>query len=363
MAITNPAILQLLANMRNNRWINDITRLNEENMNVINDAFINIIENGLGTLSPQDITFTDDLVFTYDFGKYKIDSKLGRVTVPASGKTILELLEDAYSEEKLPTVTNPTVSFSLNVSTTVKGEVGTTFSAPEATLKVTSLGDYEYGPENTGVKFQSGNVEITTGSQIVTNSSDMLLSDTLSLTRDSGGTFTDNNQSVTFSYKAAYTDGVAPYTNLGKERLDLKIQSNDTDPLTGNKTTTYKGYRKIFGGGTSATSLTSAIIYALPAMSKNSLDTLADSESTAYEFTVASGSKTAVFAIPSDMIVDKNPVFQLFTMGWNYTETFPSQTIAVKAAGNSATKDYTVYTLSPPAGFIAETTNFRVYFN
>lgn len=53
MATTNPAILQLLANMKNNRWINDITRLNEENMNVINDAFINIIENGLGSLSSQ----------------------------------------------------------------------------------------------------------------------------------------------------------------------------------------------------------------------------------------------------------------------------------------------------------------------
>lgn len=359
MATTNPAILQLLANMKNNRWINDITRLNEENMNVINDAFINIIENGLGTLSPQDITFTDDLIFTYDFGKYKVDSELGRVTVPAKNKTLLQLLEDAYSEEKLPTVANPTVSFSLNVGTTVEGEVGTTFSAPKATLKITSLGDYEYGPEDTEVKFQSGNVSIHTGEEGTTSLRDMLLNDTLSLTRSSGGTYTDNDQSITFSYEATYGNGVAPYTNLGRTKSDLAIKSAT---LTGNKTTTYKGYRKIFGGGTSATSLTSATIYALPAMS-NSLEPLADSESTAYEFTVASGSKTAVFAIPSDMIVDKNPKFQLFTMSWNSTETFPSQTIAVKAAGNSATKDYTVYTLSPSAGFIAETTRYRVYFN
>ena len=53
MATTNPAILQLLANMQNNRWINDITRLNEENMNAINDAFISIIENGLNVLSDK----------------------------------------------------------------------------------------------------------------------------------------------------------------------------------------------------------------------------------------------------------------------------------------------------------------------
>ena len=283
--------------------------------------------------------------------------------MPAKNKTLLQLLEDAYSEEKLPTVTNPTVSFSLNVGATVKGEVGTAFSAPKATLKITSLGDYEYGPENTGVKFQSDNVEIKTGSQTVTNSSDMLLNSTLSLTKDSGGIFTDNNQSVTFSYEAVYTDGVAPYTNLGKEKSDLKIKSNVTDPLTASATVTYKGYRKIFGGGTSADSLTSATIYALPTMSKNSLDPLANSDSTAYEFTVANGSKTAVFAIPSDMITDKNPKFQLFTMSWGDTEALPSQTVAVKAAGSSSTKNYTVYAFSPTGGFTAETTRYRVYFN
>lgn len=51
MTITNPAILQLLANMKNNKWKNDITRLNEENMNAINNAFVTIIENGLDVLS------------------------------------------------------------------------------------------------------------------------------------------------------------------------------------------------------------------------------------------------------------------------------------------------------------------------
>lgn len=59
MAITNPAILQLLADMKNNKWRNDITRLNEENMNAINNAFVTIIENGLNVLSEEDKTLRE----------------------------------------------------------------------------------------------------------------------------------------------------------------------------------------------------------------------------------------------------------------------------------------------------------------
>lgn len=50
-----------------------------------------------GGASADDIVFTEDLVFTYAFGKYKPVN--GKVTVPATGKTMTELLNDAYAED------------------------------------------------------------------------------------------------------------------------------------------------------------------------------------------------------------------------------------------------------------------------
>lgn len=66
MATINPAILQLLANMENNKWTNDVTRLNAENMNVINDAFINIINNGLRVLSDEVTELQENAILESD---------------------------------------------------------------------------------------------------------------------------------------------------------------------------------------------------------------------------------------------------------------------------------------------------------
>ena len=77
---------------------------------------------GDSELLAKSVMFDSDLVLTYQFGKYTpVD---GKVTVPAKNKSLYELLLDAYSEDKNPTVTKPSLSLS---STTAKAyEVGTT---------------------------------------------------------------------------------------------------------------------------------------------------------------------------------------------------------------------------------------------
>ena len=50
------------------------------------------------------VSFDQNLTFTYAFGKY-IPGGDGQVTVPAEGKTLEQLLTDAFAEEKNPTIT------------------------------------------------------------------------------------------------------------------------------------------------------------------------------------------------------------------------------------------------------------------
>ena len=56
----------------------------------------------------DNIYFAEDLVLTYQFGKYSPQN--GKVTVPANGKSVSELFEDAFAEDIMPSVTQPSVT-------------------------------------------------------------------------------------------------------------------------------------------------------------------------------------------------------------------------------------------------------------
>ena len=112
-----------------------------------------------GGSSTDDIVFTEDLVFTYQFGKYTPVG--GKVTVPAKDKTLTELLNDAFAEDQNPTVTQPSVT--LTAAKIKAYEVGTKVS-PDYSA-VLNPGSYEFEPKATGIVASAWKVTNTDGGE------------------------------------------------------------------------------------------------------------------------------------------------------------------------------------------------------
>ena len=100
---------------------------------------------GEDTLLAKSVMFDSDMVFTEQFGKYKPTD--GKVTIPSNNKSLYEVLIDAYSEDKNPTITQP--SMTISSSTAKAYEVGT--NVTPAYSSSFNAGSYEYGPNPTGV--------------------------------------------------------------------------------------------------------------------------------------------------------------------------------------------------------------------
>ena len=216
------------------------------------------------------VTFSKDMVFTYEFGKYSPDSS-GQVTIPSNGKTIEGLFEDAYVEEKNPDITQPYVSVS---SSQMKAyEVGTKVT-PSYTATL-NPGSYQYGAA-TGITATSWNVVL----------------DGKTLTSDTG-TFKEiqvgDNTDLKINAIASYGDGSIPKTNLGNEYASGQIKAGSTNAQSSALT----GYRQIFYGVNDSTEpLTSAIIRGLIAGGE------AASAMTINSIKAQEGTKRIIIAVP-----------------------------------------------------------------
>lgn len=176
-------------------------------------------------------TFDNDFIFTSQFGKY-VPGETGSVTVSAKGKTMSELLTDAYSTEDTEfDVTAPYITLTAGSTQGYKAyEVGTTV---EPTYSISfNAGSYPYGPA-TGVTTKS--YSATFNGETLTGSS---------------GTFTsfvvpdDFNQRV--SAHANYNAATAsPNSNLGNPVDEKKIGEGQTEHKYGAYMTSY---RSIFYG-------------------------------------------------------------------------------------------------------------------
>ena len=176
-------------------------------------------------------TFEKDFIFTSQFGKYAPDST-GSVTVAAKGKTMSELLTDAYATEDTDfSVTNPSITLTAGSSQGYKAyEVGTEV-APTYSISF-SEGSYPYGPA-TGV---------TTKAYSVTFNGETLTS--------ASGTFTKKVVTDGFSQRvsayATYNAATAsPNSNLGNPVDSKKIGEGQTETKYGSYLTSY---RSIFYG-------------------------------------------------------------------------------------------------------------------
>jgi hypothetical protein len=182
-------------------------------------------------LSYYEETFEKDFIFTSQFGKYTPDST-GSVTVAAKGKTMSELLTDAYSTEDTEfDVTNPYITLTAGTNQGYKAyEVGTTV-APTYSISF-NAGKYPYGP-STGVTTKA--YSVTFNGETLTGAS---------------GTFAETVVTDGFNQKVAayatYNAATAsPNSNLGNPVDSKKIGEGQTETKYGSALT---GYRSIFYG-------------------------------------------------------------------------------------------------------------------
>lgn len=276
----------------------------------------------------------------------------------SAGTSLEALLSGMLQQELNPSASIPTASISVSGS---NGEVGTSYTLPTATLKIDSVGSYTYGPA-TGITFAIGDVELKQGSNSKKNESVMGQDSTIKLAAtDTATLYTDSAKSYKFTATASHSEGAVPVTNLGNEYPDAKIAAGDI--TIADKTATFTGWRRIFGGGTTAADINSTNIRALAQLKKTSDSVPTTSGGKGIVFNAAQGSTKVVFAYPSSWTT-KTPKFEIFTMAWGATEGFEKSTVNVADArgGENGLKEYTVYTYTPATPLAAENTQYCVYF-
>lgn len=284
-----------------------------------------LVANGLtGEVSAKEVMFDSDLVLTQNFGRYTTTN--GKVTVPAEGKSWYDVLMDAYSQDKNPTVTQPSVSLTANA---IKAyEVGTkvtpTYSAS------LNAGTYEYGPA-TGITPMSWSV--TDGAETKTTASGSFAELTVA---------DDTSYSITAT--AAYGAGAIPKTALGSDYAVGQISAGSKSATKGTLT----GYRCFFYGvldsSTADAPLTSAII-------RNMTNGGAYNSSKTFTLNGSETAKRIVIAIPSASTRGGlKEVILTSAMNTPVTDLYPKTTAAVKVEGaNGFTAvDYDIYVYEPP---------------
>lgn len=221
------------------------------------------------------VMFSQDLVFTEQFGKYVPSG--GKVTVPANGDSLLEVLLNAFATDSNPSITQPSVSIS---SSSFKAyEVGTNVT-PSYTATL-NPGSYQYGPA-TGITATSWSV--------VDNAAEPNTLTTAS------GSFPQmqvvDGTSYSITATASYGAGAIPKTALGQDYADGQIKAGSKSATKG----TITGYRNGFYGTTTSQSsgtFESDNIRALTATNK------AVTAGTVWNISIPVGARSVIFAYPA----------------------------------------------------------------
>ena len=323
-----------------------------------------------GNYSANNVFLKNNITLAGDFDKVGNYNK-GKTI--AAGTSLESVLSGILQQELYPTANDkPNASISL-AKTSYSGEVGSTFTLPTATLKITDVGSYEYGDKETGITFAIGSVKLAQGADPATatnyktNDAVMAKNSTITLTATDSveARYADTSRSYTFSGSAHYLAGTkTPVTNLGNEYPSAKIPEGDV--TIADATVTYSGYRKAFAGGTKAATIDSATVRAMTATktSKASMD----SQSEALEFSAASGTTKIFFAYPSTWT--GTPYFEMFGLAWAETTGFVARdNIQVADARGADTEGnlqgataYKLYSWEPDTPLQADSTKFRGWF-
>lgn len=272
-----------------------------------------------GNYSAENVYFDKDLKLTEAFGRYKPDAS-GSVKVPSTGQSVYSLIDDAFSQSRNPTTTQPSASVSITANSGTF-EIGTkknlTYSASLNT------GAYSYGPTPTGVSATT--YTATCDGKTLTGAT---------------GTFenivADGTKKISISI--AHSAGSIPKTNKGADYADGQIKA-------GTKTATSSqaliGVRYMFWGPmTEDVALNSANIRALAHKEESKAKTLAT-------FGPGDNAVKIVVAVPAGRKITK--VLLTSSMNADITSSFAKQTstVSVEGAQGYAGTAYDVYVYQP----------------
>lgn len=272
-----------------------------------------------GNYNAKNVYFDADLTLTEPFGRYKPDSS-GSIKVLSTGQSVYGLIDDAFSQEKNPSATQPSASVKIS-SGSGTFEIGTkknlTYSAS------LNPGRYSYGPTPTGVSATS--YTATCDGKILTGAT---------------GTFEDivADGAKWIDISIVHSAGSIPKTNKGKEYAAAQIK-------TGTKTATSKeelvGVRYMFWGPmTTDGVIDSAAVRALAHNKATSTGNLT-------QFGPGTGAKKVLVAVPSDRKITK--VLLASSMNADITSQFVKQsaTVPVEGAEGYTAAAYNIYVYKP----------------
>ena len=280
-----------------------------------------------GNYNANNVYFDKDLTLTEAFGRYKPGAS-GSVDVPSTGQSVYGLIDDAFSQEKNPTATQP------SASVTISGGNGTFEIGTKRNLTYSASlngGSYTYGPNPTGVT--------ATG---YTVTCDGKTADTA--TGSFENIVADGTKKITVSI--THSAGSIPKTNKGKEYAAAQIKAGTK---TATSTQSLVGVRYMFWGPmTTDAAINSAAVRALAhnkATGTGALNT----------FGAGADAVKVVVAVPSDRKITK--VIMPSALNADVTALFVKQstTVPVNGANDYAAAAYNIYVYQPASIDAGET--------
>lgn len=306
------------------------------------------------------------MTMTYAFGKYTVPDS-GSYELSCGGKSVAAVINDAFAKTQSGTKSAPTFTYTLG-SYTASKEVGETYTIPAATLKMTSVGSYQYGPA-TGitvpalcatVKSPEFDAKQNSAAMNATNGSNTLAT----VAGTTVHSYADTAATYTYTATAGYTEGAVPKNNIGGDDPDNKIPAG---AYTKNDLkATFTGYRKGFYG------------YRLARESRLDFDQMTSDDirnnihATTWNatagnwpasFTVPADSTQIIFAVPVDaknIASHKYIKMSNIALGTYYFENngelrTPANNLSVDGAASGTGKAYQIWTINPDGAFNADT--------
>lgn len=272
----------------------------------------------IDTILAEKVMFDSDMVFTEQFGKYKPSG--GKVTIPSEGKSLKGLLLDAYSEDKNPTITQPSVGISS--STARAYEVGTVVTP--AYSGSFNAGKYEYGPSPTGVS--------VTEWQATNN----VTAETKATQTGSFAQYTvPDGSNYRITIKATYSDGAIPVTALGAQYEAGKINGGSKTAQSGAIT----GYRNSFYGtlADKSVDVTNTVVRALQQKSGKSLV-----NGNTFTVNIPVGAEAVLILYPATLR-DVTSIKDVNGLNADITSAFTKSEMNVTGANNYTAINYKMY--------------------
>lgn len=288
--------------------------------------------------SSDNVYFSDDLQTTVAIGNITIPSS-GMATISAAGKNLNQVWNEIFVKELIPTITQPSVSCSINQNKTV--EVGSVLDVSwQCGL---NTGKYQYGPE-TQVTFN--NITIT----------DTLGNTSSELSGTFEGIVVTDNMQYSITIRADHSEAATtPVTNIGNEYPDGKISAGEKTSTGG----TLRGYRKCFYGAIprridSEEDITSDLIRELnsttgPVNSNTELDVWVDV-----------GDICTIIAYPAS-VGDIEKIIDVTGMSTTVTSSFTKYQFPIAGANGYDSISYNIY-VNPVSKPYDASKQFKVLF-